>query len=215
MEGLTPRATRWLLGIGVFYAAVVTRRWRALWVGVAVALALTLGAMLPYGPAGAVRAVLAWAHLGREAAPFGTVGTQSLAGFGAFFGWSQAAVAALGVACVAAAVLALRRSTQAPLDGLAVAGLVAVLCSPIAWLYYHTLAFPGWLAALTREPGSGSRRAALWCAALLTSGVLTFGLYPRWLGFIGAANYTWGSLLLLAILVFDRLHQPPPVSQSP
>ncbi len=117
MEGLTPRATRWLLGIGVFYAAVVTRRWRALWVGVAVALALTLGAMLPYGPAGAVRAVLAWGHLGSEAAPFG-------------------AVAALGVACVAAAVLALRRSTQAPLE-------------------------------------------------------------------------------LLAILVFDRLHQPPPVSQSP
>ena len=195
---------------------LVTRRWRGLAVGVAVAVALTLGAMLPYGPAGAISAVLAWGRLGTEAATFGNTGTQSLAGFGAFFGWSPAAVAALGVACVAAAVLAMRRSAAGPLHGVAVASLVAVLCSPIAWLYYHTLAFPGWLAALTREPtGSAWRRAALWGAALLTSGVLTFGPYSRWLRFIGAANYTWGSLLLLAILVFDRLHQPPSVPKSP
>ncbi len=222
--GRETRAGAWIgvaTAIKAFPALVllyflVTRRWRGLLAGVAVAGGLTLGAMLPYGPAGAVGAVLAWGRLGSAAATFGRTGTQSLAGFGAFFGWSQAAVAALTVACLTAAVLALRHSPTAPLHGIAVAGLVAVLCSPIAWLYYHTLAFPGWLAALTRErAGSPRRRAALWGAALLTSGVLTFAPYPPWLRFIGAANYTWGSLLLLAILVFDRLHQPPPVSQSP
>ncbi len=222
--GREARAGAWLglaTAIKAFPALVllyflVTRKWRGLVVGVAVAAALTLGAMLPYGPAGAVGAVLAWGRLGTEAATFGSTGTQSLAGFSAFFGWSPGAVAALGVACLAAAAVAMRRSTAAPLPGVAVAGLVAVLCSPIAWLYYHTLALPGWLAALTHQPvGSAWRRAALWVAALLTSGVLTFAPYPRWWRFIGAANYTWGSLLLLAILVVDRLRQPPPVSQSP
>jgi hypothetical protein len=173
---------------------------------------LTLGAMLPYGPAGAVHAVLEWGDLSRQAAPFGTVGTQSLQGFGTFFGWSPAAVGALGVACLAAATIALRRSAAAPLAGIGVAGLVAVLFSPIAWLYYHTLALPGWLVAQTREPaGSAPRRVVLWGAALLTSGALTFGLYPRWLWFISAANYTWGSLLLLAVLVYDRFARPRPV----
>ena len=222
--GRETRAGAWIgvaTAIKAFPALVllyflVTRRWRGLAAGVAVAAALTLGAMLRYGPGGAVGAVLAWGQLGREAAVFGKTGSQSLAGFGAFLGWPEPAVVALGVACLAAAVLALRRPAAAPLHGVAVAGLVAVLCSPIAWLYYHTLAFPGWLAALTRQPaGSPRRRAALWGAALLTSGVLTFGLYPPWLRFISAANYTWGSLLLLAILVFDLFHQPPPVPQSP
>ena len=193
---------------------LVTRRWRGLLAGVAVAGGLTLGAMLPYGPRGAVRAVLDWGRLSSAAATFGLTGSQSLAGFGAFFGWSRAVVAILAVACLVAAVVAWRRSA-APLRGVALASLVAVLCSPIAWLYYHTLAFPGWLAALTLEPaGRSGRRLALWGIALLTSGILTFGLYPPWLRFVGAANYTWGSLLMLAMLVRDSLRQPPPVPES-
>lgn len=199
----------------VFLYFLLTRRWRGLLAGSAVAAGLTVGAMLSYGPVGALHAVLAWGRLSRDAAPFGTVVTQSLAGFGALFGWSAWAVGALSVACIVAAAVALYRSAAAPLAGIAAASLVAVLCSPIAWLYYHTLAFPGWLAALTHPPLSAPpRRAVLAAAALLTSGVLTFGLYPRWLRGIGAANYTWGSLLLLAVLVFDRLHQPPPVRPS-
>ncbi len=195
----------------IFLYFVIARRWRGLLVGIAVAAGLTIGAMLPYGPAGAVRAVLAWARLGTEAATFGKVGTQSLPGFGAFFGWSPAAVAALAVACLAAAAPALRRAADDPLSGVAMAALLAVLLSPIAWLYYHTLAFPGWIAALTRAPQSGpARRAALWGAAILTSGALTFGLYPRWLWFVRDANYVWGSLLLLAVLVLDRLRPPRP-----
>lgn len=195
---------------------VVTRRWRGLLAGSAVAVALTVGAMLPYGPVAAVRAVLAWLNLSLHAAPVGTVVTQSLAGFGAVFGWSPWVVGALAAACLVGTAAALYRSAAAPLAGIAAASLLAVLCSPIAWLYYHTLAFPGWLSALTQGPlGTPGRRAALGAAALLTSGVLTFGLYPRWLRVVGAANYTWGSLLLLVILVFDLLRQPPPVPPSP
>src|SRR5690349_877662 len=70
---------------------LVTGRWRGLRAGVLVAGALTLGAMLRYGPAGSVAAVLAWVRLGGAAATFGKTGTQSLAGFGAFFGWPPAA----------------------------------------------------------------------------------------------------------------------------
>lgn len=194
---------------------LMTRRWRGLLAGGAVAAGLTLGAMLPYGPAGALSAVLAWGSLSGHAAPFGALGTQSLAGFGALFGWSPWVIGALAAACLVATAAALYRSAAAPLAGIAAASLLAVLCSPIAWLYYHTLAFPGWLAALTQgPPGTPRRRAALGAAALLTSGVLTFGLYPRWLRVVGAANYTWGSLLLLATLLFDLLRQPPPVPRS-
>ena len=218
------RAGLWLglaTGIKAFPALmflyfICTRRWRGLLIGIAVAGGLTLGAMLPYGPAGAVHAVLDWARLGREAAALGKPGSQSIPGFATFFGWPPAAIAAVSLACLGAAVVALRRSIDAHLDGVAVAALLAVLLSPIAWLYYHTLALPAWLAALTRRPtGALLRRVTLWVAAALTSGALTFGLYPRWLWFISATNYTWGSLLLLAVLVFDRLRPPPPMQRSP
>jgi len=201
----------------MFLYFICTGRWRGLLVGVAVAGGLTLGAMLPYGLVGAVHAVLDWARLAREAATLGTAGSQSIPGFATFFGWPAAAIAALSLTCLGAGALAIRRSIDAHLDGIAIAALAAVLLSPIAWLYYHTLALPAWLAALTGHPAAPARprRAALWIAGVLTSGVLTFGLYPRWLWFISAANYTWGSLLLFAILVLDRLRSPQPVPRSP
>ena len=202
----------------MFLYFICTGRWRGLLVGIAVAGGLTLGAMLPYGPTGAVHAVLDWGRLGREAAALGKPGSQSIPGFAAFYGWPPAAIVALSLACLGAAAVALRRSIDDHLQGVAVAALLAVLLSPIAWLYYHTLAMPAWLAALTgRSAGAlfPPRRATLWVAGVLTSGVLTFGLYPRWLGFISAANYTWGSLLLLGVLVFDRLHPPQPIPPSP
>ena len=195
----------------MFLYFLCTGRWRGLLVGIAVAGGLTLGAMLPYGPVGGVHAVLDWARLGREAAAIGPPPSQSIPGFARFFGWPPAVIVALSFACLGIAVVTIRRSIDAHLDGIAVAGLAAVLLSPIAWLYYHTLAMPAWLAVFTR-PASKSmpRRAALWIAGLLTSGVLTFGLYPRWLSFISVANYTWGSLLLLTVLVVDRLRPPQP-----
>ena len=87
--------------------------------------------------------------------------------------------------------------------------MIAVLVSPVAWLYYYTLAFPAWVAVLARPAPLPPRlRAVLLVAAALTSGLLTFGLYPQFLWFIREANYTWGGLLLVAALVAYRVTQP-------
>jgi hypothetical protein len=187
------------------------RRWQAVAVGLVLAGGLTLGAMLPYGPGGAVRAVLAWLHLTREGAMLTHYGTQSLPGFAFFFGWPAALVGAVEVACGAAVLVALQRPTtaDATLSEVGLVTLLAVLVSPIAWLYYYTLAFPGWVAVLGRPgPSAPPRRALLIVAGVLTSGVLTFGLYPRFAWFVGDANYTWGGLALLTLLVLKRLRPP-------
>ena len=47
-------------------------------------------------------------------------------------------------------------------------------------------------------------RVLLLVAGVLTSGVLTFDLYPRALEAVAAANYTWGGLALLVALAIDR-----------
>ena len=132
----------------MFLYFLCTGRWRGLLVGIAVAGGLTFGAMLPYGMVGGVHSVLDWARLGREAAVFGPPPSQSIPGFARFFGWPPAVIVSLSLACLGAAVVTIRRSIDAHLDGIAVAGLAAVLLSPIAWLYYHTLAMPAWLAGL-------------------------------------------------------------------
>ncbi len=189
------------------------RRWRGLVVGVAVAGGLTLGAMLPFGPVGAVSAVRDWLALSLQAKLLLSYGTQSLSGFVHLLGWSPVAVGLLEFVCLAAVLIAFGRAgaTEATLAEVGIVALLAVLFSPIAWLYYHTLAFPAWVAALAAPAasrGEPARRAALVCAGILTSGVLTFGLYPGQLWFIRDANYTWGSLVLLAVLVFQRSRLP-------
>src|SRR5439155_408220 len=63
------------------------RRWRGLAAGIAVGGALTVGAMLPYGPVDAVHAVRDWMRLSSAATSIGRLGTQSLAGFTFFLGW--------------------------------------------------------------------------------------------------------------------------------
>ena len=202
----------------VFLYFLVRRRWRALAAGMAAATALTVAAMLPYGPVGAVESLVRWLRLSQQGTTLGRMGTQSLAGFAFFFKWPSAWIAVAIGLCLCAVLLALRRPARAQ-DSLSDIGLVtllAVLVSPVAWLYYHTLAFPAWVAVLSRSTPDPARpeiwRSALLCAAgVLTSGILTFGLYPSWLWFIGQANYTWGSLLLLAALVIERVRRPVPV----
>jgi hypothetical protein len=220
------------------------RRWKSVAVALATAGALTVGAMLPLGPAGAVDAVFDWLRLGTQSAAVARLGTQSLPGFSFFFGWSQAAVAVLALACAGAALLAFRTAPPGPpkyrmsnaelrnssfdirhseggpggqgnaLYEVGLMTLVAVLCSPIAWLYYYTLAFPAWVAVF-RGPAPNTQwiRVALVAAGLLTSGVLTFDLYPPFLWFIRDANYTWGGLVLLAALVAHGVTHPQPAPQ--
>jgi len=202
----------------VLLCFLVRRRWRGLAAGLAVASGLTVAAMLPYGPIGAVDSLARWLQLSQQGTTLGSMGTQSLAGFAFFFKWPSAWIAVAIGLCLCAVLLALRHPAR-PQNSLSDVGLVtllAVLVSPVAWLYYHTLAFPAWVAVLSRSTPDSARpeiwRSALLCAAgVLTSGILTFGLYPSWLWFIGQANYTWGSLLLLAALVIDRVRRPQPV----
>ena len=183
------------------------RRWRACGIGLAVAAGLTVGAMLPLGPAGAVGAVRDWLLLTHQGAVVTRWGTQSLQGFGVFYGWPTAAVLPIGLGCLALAIATLRRPVT-PLGTLADIGVVtllAVLFSPIAWLYYYTLAFPAWVATLARPVQRAPwLRVLLLVAGVLTSGVLTFDLYPRALEAVAAANYTWGGLALLVALAIDR-----------
>jgi hypothetical protein len=194
------------------------RRWHALAVGLVLAGGLTLCAMLPYGPGGAVRAVLAWLQLTREGAILTRYGTQSLPGFAFFFGWPAALVGAVEIVCFAAVLVVLRRPkpTDAALSEVGLVTLLAVLVSPIAWLYYYTLAFPAWVAVLGRPgPRAPPRQALLIVAGVLTSGLLTFGLYPRFAWFVGDANYTWGGLALLTLLVLERLRPPDRTPDDP
>src|SRR5207247_10132221 len=105
---------------------------------------------------------------------------------------------------------------QVSLSHLGPVAVLRVLVSPVAVLYFPPVAFPAWVAGLSRPtPGPAGREIWRWAllgvAGILTSGVLTFGLYPSWLWFIGQANYTWGSLLLLAALVIERVRRPVPV----
>ncbi len=206
------------------------RRWRGLATGAAVAGGLTVGAMLPFGAVGAVTAVRDWLGLSLQGKLLLSLGTQSLSGLVHLFGWSPIAVAALELACLAGVAAAFRGEGRRPaasggaLTEVGIVAILAVLFSPVAWLYYYTLAFPAWIATLARSQappnwggwggwGGHARRAALGLAGLLTSGVLTFGLYPRQLWFVRDANYTWGGLVLLTVLVVERSFHHHPDSQ--
>ncbi len=194
------------------------RRWRGVATGIAVAGGLTVGAMLSYGPVGAVHAVADWLRLSSQEQVFARMGSQSLSGFTSFFGWPPAAVWLGGVACLCGVWIALRR-TAAGSDTLYEVGLVtllAVLLSPIAWPYYYTLALPAWVGVLTRPTAQGRplRVATLMLAGILTSGVLTLTSSPPFLWLIRVASYTWGGLLLLTVLIAEprsaanRIHNP-------
>ncbi len=198
------------------------RRWRGVATGIAVAGGLTLGAMLPYGPplVGAVDAVVDWLRISVQEQRFARMGSQSLSGFSFFFGWPRAAVWLAQIACLCGVWIALRRSARDndPVSEVGLVTLLAVLLSPIAWLYYYTLAFPAWVGVLTRPTPHAPRTrhvrvAALSLAGILTSGLLTFDLYPQFLWFVGNANYTWGGLLLLTVLVAERAIRPQSIAQ--
>ena len=106
--------------------------------------------------------------------------------------------------------VALRRRSE-PLAGVGATALVAVLAAPVAWVHYFVLAFPAWLALLAnpRTPDAPAiRRAALWLAAIATSGWLTIGQGPLRRALHEGAVYTWGGLLVLLLLATQPLERP-------
>lgn len=227
-RGHDARAGAWLglaSALKVFPALLLLylayrRRWRGAGTGIVVAGVLTVGAMLSYGPVGAVDAVRDWVHLSREA-PFARLGGQSLAGLAGLFGWPAVPWLA-GAACVGGVWIALRPTAHDGGGGserdlayeIGLVTLLAVLLSPIAWPYYYVLTFPAWVWLLSHRtpptvPGARPRRAALILAGILTAGALTWGVLPSVLWPLRDANYTWGGLLLLTLLIAERAWRLP------
>ena len=120
-------------------------------------------------------------------------------------------LAIAGCCAVVLAALAARPTGDDPLYEVGLVTVLAVLVSPIGWFYYHLLAIPAWVAALTAPVPAGRRTAIAWRAALLVAGVLLSGvltfdhLYPNALTVVKRFNYVWGALLLLGALAAHRL----------
>lgn len=189
---------------------LLRRRWKVFAAGVVAAGLLTIGAMIRYGPFGAVDTVWSWFTISRTAPIMANWGAQPLgnmlaAGFGLGTPWVISIEVVVGLILLWGLL-----ETPAGHDWVGDLGLVASFASlitPIGWFYYQTLAYPGWIGVLTVTPPARhwARTAATAIAGILLSGVLTSDhLYPEGLQIIKRFNYVWGALLLLAILAFDR-----------
>jgi hypothetical protein len=169
--------------------------------------------MLRYGPLGAGAAVGQWIALGRaaeraEGFTFQPLGSWVL-GLGGSAGAVWLAMAAAGA--LVAVALALGLGSADPLYDVGLVTVLSVLLSPVGHYYYHLLAIPAWVAALTLTPPAGRAARRAWqtvlvAAGVLLSGVLTFDhLYPAALSLGYRFNYVWGALLLLGALAAYRL----------
>jgi len=224
------RRTGWWVGAATALKAfpglllgwlLLRRRWAALAWGVGAAAALTVLAMLRYGPAGALDTVWSWFTVSRTAPIMGGFGTQPLgnmlhAGLGLGTPWVIAIEGVVGLVLLWALV-----EVPAGVDtasDLGVVAMLAALITPIGWFYYHILAYPGWMSALSVTPPARHwlRSLTLGVAGVLLSGVLTFDhFYPEALQIVKRFNYVWGALLLLAVLAFDRFTARLTPSVSP
>jgi alpha-1,2-mannosyltransferase len=180
------------------------RRWRALAVGAALALGLSIVPLLPYGPAGALATAQRWIALTLDGSWLPHRGNQSLAALvGRAGGSHDLALAAQATVLVLIAVALRRRTTdEAVLRDVGIVTLAALLFSPIAWSHSFLLAFPAWVAALERERRPRAAWVALLVAGIATSGFLTIWSRGVKLALLELSIYTWGALLLLAALAF-------------
>lgn len=189
---------------------LLRRRWRALAWGAVLAVGLTVGAMLRYGPGGALDTVWSWFTVSRTAPIMAGFGTQPLgnmlhAGLGLGAWWVAGIEATVGLVLLWA--LAEVPAGLDPAGDLGIVAMFAALITPIGWFYYHILAFPGWMSVLSVTPPARhwARSLTLGIAGVLLSGVLTFDhFYPDAFQIVKRFNYVWGALLLLAVLAFDR-----------
>ncbi|HYK82040.1 MAG TPA: glycosyltransferase family 87 protein [Gemmatimonadales bacterium] len=201
-------------GLLLVYLAL-RRRWRGCATGLATAAAATVGSMLRYGPGGAVAAVADWVVLSRAGQRAAGFGFQPLGSWVGGLGGSEVAIwlaMAAGGALVFATIAA-RGPTEEPLYEVGLVTVLAVLVSPIGWFYYHLLAIPAWVAALTLPVPETRWAARTWQGTLLVAGVLLSGMltfdhiYPDALEIVKRYNYVWGAVLLLGALAAHRLVQ--------
>jgi len=188
-----------------FLYLALRRRWRALAVGVGVAAAATLAPLLAHGLDAGVTAARDWLALTLDQSRWQlSTNDQSLRALAVRLGWPALTAAVLAVLCLAAIPAVSRREPAGRfLPGTAATALAAVLVAPVTWVHYFVLAFPAWVALLAGPDSHGSpaiRRAAMWLAAIATSGWLTLGQGPLRRALHEANLYTWGGLLLLLLL---------------
>jgi len=122
--------------------------------------------------------------------------------------------AALALLIVTALALSRLREPLPVTRDLGAAALAATMCAPISWPHGYVLAFPAWIALLTRPPAVADARVwrgARAFAGVLTSGVLTYGTYAWRQSVLATSLYAWAGLLILVLLL---LPTAPPAHPS-
>lgn len=194
--------------------AAYRRRWRAAAAGGLTVVVLTGLPLLRYGWAGAGATLVEWIRLGRDAGAQLRMTGQSVQQLVGRMGGSPLVATGAALVCLIVTAVALSRLRQ-PLPAtreLGAAALAATMCAPIAWPHGYVLAFPAWIALLSRAPAVADARvwrAALAFAWVLTSGVLTYGTYAWRQSVLATSIYAWGGVFILVLLLLPALTVPP------
>jgi alpha-1,2-mannosyltransferase len=192
------------------------RQWKALGVATAVTVGVTVLALLPYGPSGAIEALENFVSLTIHGQNFqgGTIvglHMQKLGRVGYAIGGAPASIVILHVLAVGLvlAILARRPVEDDPPLEVGIVILLAVLVTPIAWLHTFTLGYLAWVAAVAYPPPltGGARtawRTCLWIIAIHASTAASSLPLPAVLRFFITHNDTVGALLVLGLLLWQR-----------
>jgi hypothetical protein len=203
----------------IAYAAY-RRRWRTAAAGGLTVVVLTGLPLLRYGWTGATTTLLEWLRLGRDAGAQLRMSGQSVQQLVGRMGGSPLVAAGAALALLIVTALALSRPRE-PLPvtrELGAAALAATMCAPISWPHGYVLAFPAWIALLTRPPAVADARVwrgALAFAGVLTSGVLTYGTYAWRQSVLATSLYAWAGLLILVLLLLPTAPPAHPSDSPP
>jgi hypothetical protein len=175
--------------------------------------------LLPLGVAGALAGGRDWLANSSAAVWVLHRRNQSLPALLSRAGVPHEGAVAIDLLLLVLAAVALRRSPPDTdiVHDLGLVTLLAILLSPIAWDHYYLLAFPAWVAALSRAPGARTRGTRV---ALVTAGIATSGLLIVWSRSVRGillehSIFAWGGLVLLLALLVERLRGPVVVAAVP
>ena len=199
-------------GLLLLYVAY-RRRWRAAATGTSVAIGLSVGALLTSGVSGALTSARVWLANSSTGGWVLHTRNQSLPALLSRAGLPHEVAIAADLLLLALAAVALRRATSDDVvQDVGIVILLAVLVSPIGWDHYYLLAFPAWVAALSRAPGFWTLRPriALAAAGIATSGLLTVGSSTLRGVLREYSMFAWGGLVLILVLLIERLRAPAP-----
>ena len=199
-------------GLLIAYAAY-RGRWRAAACAVGVAIALNACSLLPLGVPTALESARTWfAHSSADVWVLHRR-NQSLPALLSRLGVSNAGALAIDLILLVVALVALRRSTSDDdaVDQVGIVTLLAILLSPMAWDHYFLLAFPAWIAALSRVPETRTATARI---VLTAAGIATSGVLLVWSGHVRGVLLEhsiigWGALALVLVLLIERLRNQP------